>query len=51
VHFLIAIGIIAALIGFAFGENAARAFVGVLLGVGALAILGVISLGIIGLSR
>lgn len=30
-HFLIGLGILAGFIGFAFGENAARAFVGIVL--------------------
>lgn len=30
-HFLIGLGIMAGFIGFAFGENAARAFVGIIL--------------------
>lgn len=30
-HFLIGLGILAGFIGFAFGENAARAFVGIIL--------------------
>ena len=38
-HFLIGLGAIAVLIGFAFGESAARAFVGAILALGALTIL------------
>ncbi len=43
-HALVGIGILAALIGFAFGERAAQLFVGVLLSIGALAVLGIVAL-------
>ena len=34
-HFLIGLGVLAGMIGFAFGENAARAFVGGILAIAA----------------
>lgn len=47
-HALIGLGILAALVGFAFGERAARLFVGVVLAFGALAVLGVVALVVMG---
>lgn len=50
-HILIGVAVLAGLIGFAFGETAARAFVGVLLALAALAVLGLVGIGIVGFSR
>ena len=43
-HFLIGLGLIAALVMFAFGERAARAFVGVTLCVLSIALIGVLGI-------
>ena len=50
-HILIATGILAALVGFAFGENAARVFVGVALAGLALFVLGIVGLVVLDSSR
>lgn len=50
-HFLIGAAVLAGLIGFAFGEAAARAFVGVLLTLAALAVLGAVGIVVIDSSR
>lgn len=50
-HILIGAAMLAGLIGFAFGETAARAFVGLLLAVGAFAIVGLISIALLDSNR
>ena len=50
-HFLAGLAILATAIGYVFGETAARAFVGVLLGFGALVVMMAVSIGLVGFGR
>lgn len=50
-HILAGFAVLATLIGFAFGQNTARLFVGALLGLGACAVLGILAIAVIDIQR
>lgn len=50
-HLLVGAAILAALIGFAFGERSARLFVGFMLGMGAVLVLAIVTIAVIDIQR